>query len=331
MRSQLVGPVLARVRAAGGDPGALIRRFGLPATAEHDGEVVLPLEKLHALLDAAELAARDPFLGLHVAVELRRGAYGLLEFSCRSAPTLGEALRRIVRYISLLNEIIEVTLVERGGEAIIEQRIAGEPLTVGRHGNEFFVALLLSQARRLTGASVVPSRAWFAHPAPRDRSELDALVGTSRLEFERERNGMALPRALLELPIRTADPPLLALLDEQAQAALQLRASPSRFLGQVRQSVRDRLRDGVPALGDAARALGMSPRTLQRRLSDEGTSFAALVDGVREELARRYVKDATMPLGEIAFMLGYSELSAFLRAFKRWTGKTPSETRSAAL
>src|SRR5437870_8284924 len=99
MRSLLVGPALALVREAGGDPAALVRQFALPASAERDAEVVLPIEKLHGFLDAA--AAYDPLLGVHIAQHIRRGAYGLLEFSSRSAPTLGEALRRIVRYISL--------------------------------------------------------------------------------------------------------------------------------------------------------------------------------------------------------------------------------------
>lgn len=319
MRSQLVGPALALVREAGGDAAALVRRFSLPDDAERAAEVVLPLDRLRAFLDAAAAEAGDPFLGVHLGQRIRRGAYGLLEFSCRSAPTVGEALRRIVRYISLLNELVEVTLVE-GREVTVEQRIRGEPLCVGRHGNEFFLALLLSQSRQLAARPFAPTRAWLAHPRPRDVSELAALLGTDRLAFDRERNGMALPRAVMDLPLQTHDPALLALLDRQAEEALALRGSPSRFLGQLRQQIRDRLREGLPPLAEAARALHMSPRTLQRRLADEGTTWNALVDEVRQELARRWVAEGARPLGEIAFLLGYSELSAFLRAFKRWTG-----------
>src|SRR5205085_6164140 len=136
-------------------------------------------------------AAYDPLLGVHIAQHIRRGAYGLLEFSSRSAPTLGEALRRIVRYISLTNELVEVTLVE-GRESVVEQQIRGQPLCVGRHGNEFFIAMLLVQARQLTGRKVAPARVWFAHPAPRDLSPLVELCGTDRIVFDREKNGMAM-------------------------------------------------------------------------------------------------------------------------------------------
>jgi AraC-like DNA-binding protein len=322
MRSQLVGPALSLVREAGGDAGRLAREFDLPAGAERAAEVALPIERLHAFLDAA--GAHDPFLGVHIAQRIRRGAYGLLEFSCRSAPTLGEALRRIVRYISLTNELVEVTLAE-GREAVVEQQIRGQPLCVGRHGNEFFIAMLLTQARQLSGSRIVPLRVWFAHPAPRDLSALVELCGTERIAFDREKNGMALPRTLMATPLSTHDPALLELLDKQAEEALSLRASPSRFLGQVRQQVRDRLRDGIPSLEEAAGGLHMSPRTLQRRLADEGTSWQKLIDDVRQELARRWV--GQRPLGEIAFLLGYSELSAFLRAFKRWTGAPAGEWR----
>jgi AraC-like DNA-binding protein len=328
MRSQLVAPVLKRVRARGGEVGKLVRAFGLPKTVEQDAEVVLPLSRFRALLEAAEAEAKDPFLGAHVAASVERGTYGILEFSCTSAPTVGEALRRVVRYMSLLNEIVDVTLVERGREALVEQKIPGEPLCVGRHANEFFIAYLVVQFRRLTGSPYVPSRAWFAHPAPRDRSELEALLGTDRLEFGREANGLALPREGLAVPLRTSDPPLLALLDEKAAEALKQRGGTNRFLGQLKQALRDRLSTGVPSVSEAAQALGMSARTLQRRLDDEGTTFQALVDGVREELARYYLRDGTRPLGEVAYLCGYSELSAFLRAFKRWTKQTPSEFRA---
>ena len=108
MRSQLVGPLLVFVRERGGDAAALIERFELPAAAAEQSEVVLPLRTLHALLDDAAAQLGDPFLGLHLAARFPRGAYGVLEYACRSAPTVREALVRIVRYIGLLNELITV-------------------------------------------------------------------------------------------------------------------------------------------------------------------------------------------------------------------------------
>jgi len=140
---------------------------------------------------------------------------------------------------------------------------------------------------------------------------------------------MALGADLLALPLASSDPTLLSLLDRSIDQELSLRASPSRFLGQVRQGICAKLSEEPPSLAATARALRMSPRTLQRRIAAEGTSFHAVVESVREELARVYVKDPKRSLGEIAFLLGYAELSPFLRAFRRWTGMTPSRFRVA--
>jgi len=166
-RSQIIGPALARVRAAGGDVDALIREFALPAAAEREKELVLELHRFHALGDALAAAAHDPFLGLHIGAALERGAQGLFEFICLSAPDVGAGLDRVVRYMRLLNELVKVSLSARGGEAVLEHCIPGEPLGAGRFANEFFIAVVLARARRLTGTPFVPSRVWFAHPAPR--------------------------------------------------------------------------------------------------------------------------------------------------------------------
>jgi len=329
MRSQLVAPLLALVRERGVDPAALIRRFELPADVLDAPEVVVPLPTLHALLDEAAAAARDPFLGLHLAARLPRGAYGVVEYTCRTAPTIREALARIVRYIGLLNELVTVSFEERDGLAVIEQRIAHEPRCVGRHGNEFFVAMLLLRARSLSGTPFVPVRAWFAHPRPDDVSELVAVLGTGELEFDAGANGIAIAAAALDLPLATADPALLSLLDRQAEQGLAGVPASSRLVALVRRRIRDTLGESVPSLEQVAAALTMRPRTLQRRLADEGARFAELVDEVRRGLAVDYVRDRRRPLGEIAYLLGYADLSPFLRAFKRWTGKTPASYRES--
>jgi AraC-like DNA-binding protein len=351
MRSQLVGAVLAAVRAGGGDPAALIARFELPPTAMTDAEVTLPLTKFRALLDAAAEAAGDPALGVHVAQTLPRGAYGVVEYSCRSAPTIREALVRLVRYFGLLNELVTVSFDERGGEGVVEQRVDGEARALGRHANELFVVTLLERARQLTPGSdsggagrrpawgrrgspapeplIVPTRAWFAHAEPDDVAPLIEAIGTRAVRFDAGRNGFALPCAVLDLPLASADAPLSSLLDRTAEQALAGRAGPSRFLGDVRARVREMLGETPPSLTSLAAALKMSARTLQRRLGEEGVSFQTVVDDVRREQAIEWVGDARRPLGEIAYLLGYAELRPFLRAFKRWTGQTPAQARGA--
>ena len=328
MRSQLVGPVLAAVRAAGADPEQLVRRFGLPADAESRGEIELPLATLHAFLEAAEEATGDPFLGVHIATRYPRGAFGILEFASRSAPDLREAYARVVQYVSLVNELVDVTLSEREGVASFEWRIAGVPDCVGRHANELLIVALILSSRQLSGTPFVPQRVWFAHERPTDVSELEAALGTSRVAFGVQANGFSLTSSALDAPLASADPPLLAVLDGQARQALEQRVAPDRFVGRVRQLVREGLSAGVPTVEVLAKRLSMSPRTLQRRLTDQATSVQELVESVREEVARLEVSEGKRPLAEIAFLLGYADPRAFLRAFKRWTGKTPAQYRS---
>jgi len=333
MRSPLIGPVVGYVRASAGDAqaDALIREHDLSPTVETELEAVLPLSAMHAFYDAAERASGDPFLGIHIAAQLERGAFGIVEFLWRSASTLREALDQVIRYVSLLNEIVTVSIEEHDGEARIEQRVDGRPLCLGRHGNEFFVAGLVLQSRALSGVPCVPTRAWLAHPRPPDISELVELIGTKDLQFGAGANGVSFSPRLLDLPVVSADRALHSLLDRQARQTLAQRdAAPnaSRFLGRIAESIRDRLEQGEPSLEDVAQSLRMSPRTLQRRLAAESTGFQQMIDAVREELALIWVRDPDLPLGEVAFRLGYADVSAFLRAFKRWTGTTPARLRA---
>jgi AraC-like DNA-binding protein len=331
MRSQLVAPALAIVvDAAGADAArALAAEFQLPADAATAAEVVLPLAALRALLDRAAVVADAPALGLVLAERFPRGGYGVLEYACRSAPTIRAALERIVRYVGLLNELVQMSLDERDGLVVIEQAIPGEPACVGRHANEFFLAYFLGRSRALSGTPLVPVRAWFAHAAPDDLAPLCQALGTTHVRFDAGRNGLALPAGVVDAPLLTADPPLLSLLEAQAERALAGVAPAGRIAAVVRQQVAKQLGAGPPALEPIAQALRLTRRTLQRRLADEGVAFQAIVDDVRRERAIEYVRDPRRPLGEIAYLLGYAELSPFLRAFKRWTGRTPSQVRGA--
>lgn len=284
------------------------------------------MTKVHAFYDAAADAAKDPFLGLHLAMQWPRGGFGLVEFCCRSAPTVGNALARIVRYMGLLNELVVLAMDAEGPVVVVDHRIPGEPACVGRHGNEFFLTLLVSHTQLLAGRECRPRRAWFAHPAPADTSELIPVFGP-QLEFDRGSNGLALDRAILDLPLATADGPLLSVLDAQAERSLDHAERPEDFGGAVRSAIRRALDGGAPSVKVVARGLGLSVRSLQRRLEAEGTTFQDEVETVRRELARTYVQSSKVPLGEIAFRLGYADTTAFLKAFKRWTGTTPSRLR----
>lgn len=327
MRSPIVPAFVAHLRRVGCETGPLLARFGLPPEIESRPEAVLPLTRLHALLDAAESLSGDAWLGLHVAQGFERGRFGILEFAGEVSPTVAEGLQRMARLIALFNEYVVIAFERDGEGGRLEQSIPGHPACVGRHGNEFFVAATLLQLRLQTGQPVAPQRVWFAHAAPASPEPLFALLGTEEVAFGREANGFQLAPAQLDLPFLRSDPALLAFLDQQSQRALEEANAPNRFLGRVRQQIRGQLRRGAPTLEATAKGLELPVRTLQRRLAAEQASFQGLVDGVREELARLLLANPQLPVESIAERLGYAESSTFLRAFKRWTGTTPSALR----
>ena len=142
---------------------------------------------------------------------------------------------------------------------------------------------------------------------------------------------MVLPRSVLDLPMTTADAALASVVARQASALLQSLPDPARLADQVHRLVCQSLRGQVPTVRAVAHQLGTSVRTLHRQLGEEGTSYREIVDQVRRDLAFGHVRDGRLPLGEIAFALGFSESSAFHRAFRRWTGQAPVAWRRATV
>lgn len=324
----LIGRVVAHVRANGGDADALIARFDLPVTVEIDPISTIRIDHLHTMLEEAAEALGDPFLGIHIAERGPTLAPRLLQFVCSGVEDLGAMLERYVRYAALLSEPMPLSVERSGGMVRVKLRVLGEPFCLGRHGNEHWVGTLLASAREATGASITPSRVWLAHPLPKDTSELARVLGTSQIEQGDGFNGVEVPEAVLATKLRGDRLKLSPLLARYAAIAAAERPSAGFFDGRVRDAIRARLASGAPSIGVIARALGTSARTLQRRLGEDGLSFHGLVDALREDLARRYAEGSELTIIEMAAKLGYAQPSAFLRAFKRWTGTTPKALRA---
>jgi AraC-like DNA-binding protein len=323
MPTQLVGRAVALVREAGGDADGLIRAHDLPPTVETDPFVLLSAPKLRAVLDAAERAARDPFLGVNIA--LRHDDGNVIAFACRGAPDVRSALIRCISLVTSLNQQLAVTFEERGGLGRIDMRIASQPLGLGRHGNEYWVTAMLLQARQLSMDLCAPERVWLAHPAPRDRSELERALGTSRVKFGVASTGLAIATRALDAPLRTADPLLRGLLDRSAQSLLAPPRDEGSFVASVRHAISELLPGGAPSIDAAARACGVSARTLQRRLGEAGTTFRGVVDAVRSDVSSMHMNDRGLSLEQVAKLVGFAQASGLVRAHRRWTGKTPRE------
>jgi AraC-like DNA-binding protein len=214
-------------------------------------------------------------------------------------------------------------LAEKDGQALFTQRFAGYPRGIARHAHEYALASVVTHARRQVSAQFAPAAVWFIHARPKHVGELRRFFGTGQIEFGREENGLSFPASLLDATLSTADPRLLATAEDLAEAALREAPPPSDFVASVDARVREVLPNGPPDAAEIARRMHMSRRTLQRRLSEAGTGFQELVDRVRADLARGYMRDPRIKLADVAYRLGFSDVSTFSRSFKRWTGESP--------
>jgi AraC-like DNA-binding protein len=242
-----------------------------------------------------------------------------------SSPTLGAALERVCRYQRLIHETSQVRL-EKSREGVVLSHRLSAGLSAPRQTAELLLASWVRAGRAATGTSWNPAQVRFAHRAPRDIGELERFFGAPLL-FASGQNALVLPAALLELRCQRTDPLLLSLLDRYATDRLGGQRAAT-FAERAHAALSEELQTGNVNARVVAARLKVSIRTFHRSLAAEGTSYRRILDQLRLDIAERHLADDRMSIGEVAFLLGFSELSAFDRAFKRLTGRTPAAFRA---
>ncbi len=326
-----MGPItLAYAHAKGVDVPALLTKHELPADLDWKSagktELTFPAPKLKALIDEVAETLGAPHLGLDLARDVRVGTYGVAEFLIRSAATVREACENVVRFNALMAPGQEFRFVVNQADAGLEHGVAGAPDALSRHHQEYTTYLMATKFLSMVEEGRL-ERLWFANPRPADVSRLEQEFGTSNLAFDQANNGFSFELRFLDHPAKTGDAALFAYLEEHALAALASRPKTDDLIDRVRHAIREALKQGEPNIERIATRLALSGRTLQRRLADLETSFQSVLDDVRFDLARAYLRDARIDLTQVAYLLGYSELRAFDRAFKRWARVTPRDWR----
>lgn len=310
------------------DRAAVLAELDLAASVIDDPDGRVPITKLHTLWD--RLLARAPSTAdaQFTGNPYTPGEYGLVGFVVMTSATVDEALGHFVRYIGLWTD---EPLFTRDGATVRAVRRHRFPDCVGlRMATESAFIEIVHGARLLTRAHTVPRAVQFAHRAPADTAAHAAFFGCE-VRFDAPANELEFHAEDLALPLPLADPQLGAFLRDAANRALARReVDTTSVIEQARTIITEDLSRSVPSIEDVARKLAISARTLRRRFAEHGTSFRELLDETRAHLARGYVCNRTIPLAEVAFLLGFSEPSTFHRAFKRWTQTTPVEWRERA-
>jgi len=306
----------------------LIRRVGLTPEVIADPEERLSVRSQIALLDEAAIALKDDRIGFTLARDFDPRELGLLYYVMASSQFLGDALKRVARYSQITNEALVVGYRE-GNRLIISLSYSGVPRHSERHQIEFCMFAVLRICRMLTGQNLVPQHFLIAHHRSEGAPEMARFVGT-KVEFGADRDEFALSVDARELPLIHADTYLNDLLLKYCEAArADRRGDMSQLRTRVENAISSLLPHGRVLVEDVARSLGMSERTLARKLSDEGLNFTEILQQLRRDVAVRYLDDRKLHVSKIAWLLGFHEVSAFTHAYKRWTGKTPSQMRTA--
>lgn len=289
-----------------------------------DNDDRIPIETLHELLRGGLVLTGDEDLGLKAARELELGGFGALEYAASSARTSRDAIEVIGRYMHLLNDALTVS-IEAGDP--IARIVLHNSVALPRAAEDFEVGALHVAIRKREIGREQRYDVHFQHAQPADTREYAATFGSARVCFGAAFTGFTLDRSELDQELPTQDPHLHKLISRHADQLLAELPKVQTFTERVRAQLVLELRGGDPTAPRVGKALGVSTRTLTRKLAGEGTNFQALLDALRRALSLRYIESTDLALAELALLLGFSNTPAFNRAFKRWTGKTPAEHR----
>jgi AraC-like DNA-binding protein len=312
----------------GFSPPAVLRQARLPATLHLSERGFVTTEQFFALWRAVEDLSPDPAIGLTLTEGTDTALTPPSLLSAFYARDYRDGLLRVARFKQLCTPE-EMHVHEENGQATItvEWLYATEPQP--RAAVDVAFALMLELGRRATGHHVAPACVELARPDPNEDRHRDYF--DCPIRFNAARNALHLWSSDLDRPFPGHNPEMLAMMTPVLVAALEEISAHSSIAEQVKTVLKRRIASGRPDLADIAGELGMSERTLQRRITEHGTTFRQLLEEARRELGRQMLRNATSEINEIAYLLGYQDTSSFYRAFREWEGITPSEWRERHL
>lgn len=265
-------------------------------------------------------------LSVRYATAIDFDKLGTLALACKAAPNVGGVLQRVARYQSLLSDSVRYHLDARGAATFLRQNVlvgSGPGLVFSPEAG---LSALFKAVDAAAAHKVTPDVVTFRHTPPRDANLFEEYFGCD-VQFGAEADGILFSQASLATPNTLGDQALSEFLTKHLDAELAQIATEPPLIRTTKKEIAGVLSEGLPKMADVARELGLSVRSFHRRLADHGATFQTLAEETRREIALSMLSDENCSLAEIAFLTGFSEQSAFNRAFKRWTQQTPANYR----
>jgi len=320
--------VCGRLPQAGLPLAPLLSSAGLSIERIDDVNARLEVTAQVKFLKIAAEQLQDGLLGFHLAREFELREVGLLYYVLSSSKDFKEAMSNARRYCRIVNEGIEIEFhADRAN--VIALNYIGVDRKTDRHQIEFWLFSLVRMCRELTGTRLAPREVNVRHFRETMPPEFRALLGCD-VKFGTTADEIILPKMVITLPVVSADNHLNKLLVRYAEDALAHSLAEEDIRTRVEKAIAPLLPHGTAKACRIARELGMSHRTLARLLSAERLTFSTVLDQYRADLAKAYLTHRDLPISQIAWLLGYHEVSAFTHAVKRWTGVTPRQLRAGS-
>ena len=317
----------------GADVSALCQAVEFdPAATAGNPDARVPIATIQRLWPLVVAATHDPYFDLHIGRNINFTAAGTLAYVLMHAPTLGAAIAQLCRYQDVACQGVrtfQTPAPEWPGAIWLNLELTSPAIVHPRYVLNSELSICLAAFATLTGRPVVPLAVRLAYPRPADTREHEQVFGTANLVFDVPLTQVALDADTLARAVLHANPALYPLFEQHAAALLaQLPThQPPTLPERVRGEILRLLKGEAPTLATVADCLHLGVRTLQLKLKETGHSYQQLLDAVRRDLAQRHLREPHLSITDIAFLLGYSEPSVFVRSFRKWTGQTPGAFR----
>jgi AraC-like DNA-binding protein len=319
--------IVGFIEALGGDVDRIFGRAGIAPDMAGSPTLKLRLNAYCQLFEEASRLTRSDNFGLWFGNQFQPRDLGLWGYTAVSAPTLGSALDNLVRLFHCHQESSVMSLwCGADGLTRLEYQIEASDIVERRQDAELSLGMFLNVFRECLGQQWVPEEVHFEHPRPQDSKEHERAFGAPTY-FSLRRNALLFRPEILVAPMPRSDPKLMMIMQTCLEQLASRREGCASLIDRAKTVIRTKLPDGYPPLEDVAEVLRVGPAAIQRELAQAGLLYKEFVEMTRRELAIAYMKQRHLPFSEIAYLLGYSELSAFSRAVHRWTGQSPRAYR----